>query len=52
MKSNKKMVLPIFCLMCSSCVGKTDYDISNYRLTMKFHDDFKVMQMSDIHFGL
>ena len=31
MKSNKKMVLPIFCLMCSSCIGKTDYDISNYR---------------------
>ena len=52
MKSNKKMVLPIFCLMCSSCIGKTDYDISNYRLTMKFHDDFKVMQISDIHFGL
>jgi hypothetical protein len=36
---------------CASCSGPKHYDIELYRTTMNFHDDFKVMQLTDLHLG-
>lgn len=37
--------------LLTSCVSKT-YDVMDYRLTMEFHDDFKILQLTDLHFGI
>ena len=36
---------------CVSCSGPKHYDIELYRSTMNFHDDFKVIQLTDLHLG-
>ena len=36
---------------CVSCSGPKHYDIELYRSTMNFHDDFKVLQLTDLHLG-
>ena len=33
-------------------VGKKSYDVSEYRTTMQYYDDFKIMQLTDLHFGI
>lgn len=33
------------------CAPKT-YSVDDYRLTMNFHDDFKILQLTDLHFGI
>lgn len=33
-------------------VGKTDYSVDKYRTTMKFYDDFKILQLTDLHLGI
>ena len=45
-------------MLCFSCVGCANekngkqYNVNDYRTTMQFHDDFKVMQIADLHFGI
>lgn len=41
------------CACFSSC-GKNEksYDVENYRTTMQFYDDFKILQIADLHFGI
>jgi predicted MPP superfamily phosphohydrolase len=29
-----------------------EYEVEDYRLTMDFHDDFKILQLTDLHFGI
>ncbi len=63
----KKTILTIFVLcltvaLLSGClsayrdapkdVGKTDYSVDKYRTTMQFYDDFKILQLADLHFGI
>lgn len=35
-----------------SDVGKNSYDVSEYRTTMQYYDDFKILQIADLHFGI
>ena len=32
--------------------GKTAYAVEEYRTTMQYYDDFKVLQLADLHFGI
>lgn len=48
----KPLVLSLLSvLMLTSCASKT-YDVDDYRLTMNFHDDFRILQLTDLHFGI
>ena len=44
------------CLSFSSCkregVGNKTYSVEKYRTTMQFYDDFKILQLTDLHFGI
>lgn len=33
-------------------VGKTAYDVAEYRTTMQYYADFKVLQLTDLHLGI
>lgn len=35
-----------------SDVGKKSYDVYEYRTTMQYYDDFKILQLADLHFGI
>lgn len=35
-----------------SDVGKADYSVDKYRTTMQFYDDFKILQLTDLHLGI
>ena len=48
----QNLILPLITVLLSSCVGVKTYGLEDYRTTMKFHDDFKVMQLTDLHFGV
>ena len=39
------------CLMSCNKANKT-YDVKSYRTCMNFHDDFKILQITDTHLGL
>lgn len=50
---NKKMIIPaLLCAICVSCGQGVGYKLKDYRTVMKFHDNFKVMQLTDLHLGL
>ena len=46
----------IFLVSVASCTQKESngisYDVNDYRTTMKYHDDFKILQITDLHFGI
>lgn len=50
----KSKILPLILLIgaCISCSKGINYSVEEYRTTMKFHDNFKVMQLTDLHFGI
>ena len=63
----KKRILALTCLIfvvfsLSGCfssyrdvprdVGRKSYDVSEYRTTMQYYDDFKILQIADLHFGI
>ena len=50
----KKTLLPLMLigLYCASCGKGVIYNLEDYRTTMKFHDNFKVMQLTDLHLGI
>ena len=35
-----------------SDVGKKSYEVGEYRTTMQYYDDFKILQLTDLHFGI
>ena len=38
---------------CAPAYGEeNNYSVSDYRTTMKFHEDFKILQITDLHFGV
>lgn len=36
----------------TSCNQTKNYGVNDYRLTMKFHDNFKILQLTDLHLGI
>lgn len=50
----KKKILPILMmsLFCTSCGQSINYSIEEYRTTLEFHDDFKILQLTDLHLGI
>lgn len=51
-----KIIIPLLLvgLACTSCTqyGSKSYDLEDYRTTMEFHDDFRLMQLTDLHLGV
>ena len=38
-------------LLCS-CNAQKSYSVASYRTTMQFYEDFKILQLTDLHFGI
>lgn len=49
----KKILTPLIllCMLCTSCGKGINYELKDYRTVMQFHDNFRVMQLTDIHLG-
>ena len=52
MKVNKLIALILLSLTCGSCGQVQNYEVKDYRTTMTFHEDFKIMQLTDLHLGI
>ena len=58
MKKKQALSLALAALCClgfSACTHESvgeEYEVNAYRTTMQFHDDFKIMQLTDLHFGI
>lgn len=39
-------------LLLPSCSNTKTYEVNDYRLTMNFHEDFKILQLTDLHLGI
>ena len=50
----KKNILPLLLigLLSTSCSPTKTYNVEDYRTVMKFHDNFKILQLTDLHFGI
>ena len=46
------VLLLFFSLASCSLSREKEYDAADYRTTMQFYDDFKVLQLTDIHLGV
>lgn len=44
--------LGALCLTSCAPAQGVDYDVNAYRTTMQFHDNFKILQLADLHFGI
>lgn len=51
MRKSSFITLSLVSAFCISCSPAKDYDVELYRTVMEFHDDFKVLQLTDIHLG-
>ena len=49
-----KIIIPLLVvgLACTACSAPKSYNLEDYRTTMEFHDNFKVMQLTDLHLGV
>ena len=52
MNKNKLIPFILLSLVCTSCGQSKQYNVEDYRTTMKFHDNFKIMQLTDLHLGI
>lgn len=48
MKKKFALLSPVI-LLCLAACGEVKHNISEYFLEMDYHDDFKILQLSDIH---
>ena len=46
------VLLLLFSLASCSLIREKEYDVTEYRTTMQYYDDFKVLQLTDIHLGV
>ena len=46
------LTLLSFCGCADGGAGNTDYAVEEYRTTMQYYDDFKILQLADLHFGI
>ena len=42
----------IFGAGCGGCATEKSYAVNDYRTTMSFRDGFKILQLTDLHFGI
>ena len=47
----KYLSLPILLGLLCGC-SPIAYDVNDYRQTMIFHEDFKILQLTDLHLGI
>ena len=52
MKVKTLLSLLLILLFCSSCIKTKEYAVDDYRTVMEFHENFKVMQLTDLHLGI
>ena len=52
MKKYLILFIAMLCLACTSCSETKEYSVDEYRTTMQFHDNFRVMQLTDLHLGI
>lgn len=52
MKKYLLLLTLILCLICTSCTYEKEYSVDDYRTVMQFHDDFKILQLTDLHLGI
>lgn len=52
MKKKDVLIFLLLSSICCSCNQVVNYDVKDYRTTMKFHEDFKIMQLTDLHLGI
>ena len=46
------IILALSFTACSPMLKEREYEVNAYRTTMQFHDDFKILQLTDLHFGI
>ena len=46
------VLLLLFSLTSCSLIREKEYDVTDYRTTMQYYDDFKILQLTDIHLGV
>ena len=53
MKNKHLLFLPLAALCLTSCATGVRHDVSEYVLkkTLQYHDDFKILQLTDLHMG-
>ena len=51
-KNKNILTLLLIGLLSTSCSPTKTYSVENYRTVMKFHDNFKILQLTDLHFGI
>src|SRR5574344_942515 len=56
MKTKNKLIgfslLLVLLTGCSSLNNSKEYSIDSYKLTMNYKSDFKIMQLTDLHFSV
>ena len=52
MKKYLILFIAMLCLVCTSCSETKEYSVHEYRTTMQFRDNFRVMQLTDLHLGI
>lgn len=50
-KRKKSLYLSLVPLLLLTSCGEKQYPLSDYRLTMEYEDNFKILQWTDIHIG-
>ena len=46
------LLLAVLMLSLVACGAGETRDVSEYRTTMEFHEDFRILQLADLHFGI
>lgn len=52
MRVSKFFPILVVAAFCASCAAPKDYSVNEYRTTMQFHDNFRIMQLADLHLGI
>ena len=42
----------LLCALASCGAGTKEYQVSEYRTTMEYYEGFKILQLTDLHFGI
>ena len=51
-KNKNILTLLLIGLLTTSCSSTKQYNVEDYRTVMKFHDNFRILQLTDLHFGI
>ena len=51
-KTAALLLLTVLALSLVACGGAVARDVADYRTVMEFHEDFRILQLTDLHFGI